>query len=265
MKIDEAILRFFRDEIGGILITDPEGDVLYCDEQTAFIRDGETNWKAACPPARPEQKKEIWDLMDAKSQTSYMVITSTFTDEEGMKQIHFLADTSLYTGLFRDISDYSRRMKMEKDRDGLTGLYNRSKFLEMKQTVFEKQKAIGICFMDINNLKRTNDECGHETGDRLIKKAAESLKRIEARNIMPFRVGGDEFVVVAIHVNREEAEDIRQRWEEELAELNRKDDGIYCSVACGFAFGEKGYVLDDVLEEADKKMYENKRKMKEKS
>ena len=48
-----------------------------------------------------------------------------------------------------------------------------------------------------------------------------------------------------------------------IDQLNREEDGIPCTVACGFAFGEKGYDLEKVLAEADRAMYENKRKMKE--
>ena len=95
------------------------------------------------------------------------------------------------------------------------------------------------------------------------EKAAESLKRIEARNIIPFRVGGDEFIVIAIHVSREEAERIGQRWRDGLAELNRAADNLPCVIACGFAFGEKEDDLEDVLKLADKRMYEKKQQMKE--
>ena len=104
-----------------------------------------------------------------------------------------------------------------------------------------------------------NDRFGHEAGDRMIRKAAESLKRIEARNIMPFRVGGDEFIVIAIHVNREEAEKIRQKWSEGLAELNRVQDGVPCTIACGFVFAEKDYDLEEILALADRRMYEDKK------
>ena len=259
---DSMILRFFRDDIGGILITGENGEILYEDEKTAFIRTEKTNWKAACPPPVPGQRGEMWDLLHSDSGMTYMVITSTFTDEGGIRQIHHLVDTSLYMGLYRDMSDYSRKLQKEKEHDGLTGLYNKGKFMEMKKTLFMHQDTIAVFNMDVNNLKAMNDLHGHEAGDRLIRKAAESLKQIEARNIMPFRVGGDEFIVIAIHVSREEAERIRQKWAEGLAELNRAQDGIPCSVACGFAFAEKGYDLEKILTLADRRMYEDKKAIK---
>ena len=262
---EDMILRFFREDIGGILITGEDGNILYEDEKASFIRNGKTNWKAACPPAVPGQKAEMWDLLHSDSGKTYMVITSTFTDDDGMKQIHFLTDTSMYMDLCRDMTHYSRTLKAEKDHDGLTGLYNKGKFMEMKQTLFRNQATIAVFNMDVNNLKTMNDNFGHEAGDRLIVKAAESLKRIEARNIMPFRTGGDEFVVVAIHVTREEAEKIRRDWENGLAELNRAEDGIPCVIACGFAFGEKDFDLDEVFALADERMYEDKKAKKRKA
>ena len=145
----------------------------------------------------------------------------------------------------------------------MTGLYNKGKFMEMNKHLFRTQETIAVFNMDVNNLKQVNDSLGHEAGDRLIRKAAESLKRIAARNVLPFRVGGDEFVVVAIHVSREEAEKIRKKWEEGLAELNRQDDGIRCTVACGFAYGEPGFDPDEVFARADRLMYEDKKNRKQ--
>ncbi|MBR3019143.1 MAG: GGDEF domain-containing protein [Clostridia bacterium] len=262
---DNIILRFFRDDIGGIRITGASGEVLYSDEKTAFIEKEKTNWDAACPQIREGQRSEAWDLLRSSNGKTYMVITSTFSEGSQLFQIHHLVDTSLYMELYRDMTDYSKHLKVEKDHDGLTGLYNKGKFMEMKKSLFERQPAIAILNMDVNNLKQMNDTYGHDAGDKLIKKAAESLRRIEKRNVMPFRVGGDEFVVVALHVTRPEAEQLRRDWEEGLKELNQRDDGVKCVIACGFVYGEGGYNLDELLAQADQLMYENKRILKEQS
>ena len=260
--LNSVILSFFRDDIGGILITNEAGEVVYEDPLTAFVQREKTNWKAACPPPREGQRREIWDLLNSENKKTYMVITSSFTDEEGLKQIHHLVNTSMYMDLYRDISAYSKVLKTKKDYDDLTGLYNKGKLNEMKRTLFGKMETLAVFNMDVNNLKQMNDRHGHEAGDRLLRKAAESLKMIEARNIIPFRVGGDEFIVAAIHVDRAGAEKIRKDWEEGLAELNRKDDDIFCEIACGLAFGEKGFDMEEVFAEADRLMYKDKKAKK---
>lgn len=262
---DEAILHFFRDEIGGILINDGEGNILYEDSATAFIGKEKTNWKAACPKPAKGQKAEMWDLLRSETGKTYMVVTSTLVLEDGPIQIHHLVDTSLYMDLYKDLTAYSKLLQTEKDHDGLTGLYNRGKFNEMSRSLFSRQETIAVFNMDVNNLKQMNDNVGHEAGDRLLKKAAESLKKVEARNIIPFRVGGDEFILVALHVNEAEALKIREKWEEGLAELNRRDDGIFCEIACGFVYGNKGFNLDEVYALADQRMYEDKVAKKQKA
>jgi diguanylate cyclase (GGDEF)-like protein len=165
--------------------------------------------------------------------------------------------------MFRDVTDYSKELKIAKEHDGLTGLFNKRKFLELKQSLFRGQKTIAVFNFDVNNLKQMNDTYGHEMGDRLIKKAADSLKAIEARNVLAFRVGGDEFVVVALHVDNEGAERIRKKWEDALEDLNSRSDDIICVIACGMAFGEEGFDLEQILALADQRMYEDKKRKKE--
>ena len=80
ININEAIIRFFRDQIGGIRITAASGEVIYEDEKTAFIGKEKTNWDIACPPAREGQQEEIWDLLRSGNGKTYMVISSTFLE-----------------------------------------------------------------------------------------------------------------------------------------------------------------------------------------
>ena len=263
MNIDQMILSFFRDEVCGILVTDISGNVVYEDSKSYLVNRKETNWQVACPAPGKDQKDEVWDLTNTLNGKTYVVTTSTFTEGDEMLQIHFLLESSNYTELYRDITGYSRILEDEKAHDSLTGLYNKGKFLSLKRTLFQNKDRIAIYNLDVNNLKLLNDNYGHKVGDLLIQKAGESLKRLEARNILGFRTGGDEFLLVALHISREEADRLRQEWEKGLAELNKLDDGVFCVMACGMAYGEKNYDLEKLLDEADKCMYENKKKRKE--
>ena len=152
MGLDEMILRFFRNDIGRILITDEDGKVLYEDAKAASVRQGKTNWKAACPPPTYGQRAEMWDLLDTGSGKTWVVYSSTFREDGHLRQIHHLMDTSLYMGLYRDMSDYSRVLKHQKEHDGMTGLFNKGKFMEMKNTLFAKQETIAVLNMDLNFL-----------------------------------------------------------------------------------------------------------------
>lgn len=261
-RINEIMLRFFRDDIGGILIMGDDGTVLYEDEKSAAIRRSNTNWAAACPPPYEYQKAELWDLVNKDKHNTCLVVTSTVAAEGKTLQIHQIMDNSAYTELFREINGYSKSLLYEKEHDKLTGLYNKGKFMTLQSSVFAHQDSIAVFFMDVNNLKYVNDSFGHDEGDRLICKAADSLKKVAARNVMAFRMGGDEFALVALHVSDEDAEALHRRWEDALAELNRTDDSFNCVVSCGKAYARRPYDLAELMLEADQRMYEDKKEKK---
>lgn len=256
-NINDLILRFFRDDVKGILITDEKGEIIYEDEKTREIRDF-PNWRSACPPADEDHKNEAWELLNAGGK-SYLAVTTSVPDGNRLLQIHYFMENSEFVSLYRGITEYTRMLRDEQEHDAMTGLFNQSKFQAMKRSLFTKVDTIAILNMDINNLKVTNDTLGHAAGDRLILLAAASLRRIEARNVMPFRVGGDEFVVAALHMSEKQVEDLRRAWEAGLRELNSAEGvDIPCRIACGMSYGAGEYNLDELLKLADRRMYEEK-------
>lgn len=163
-------------------------------------------------------------------------------------------------GLIHDLSmqiAYYRRMLETFERDALTGLYRREKFEEYTKTDIAERTA-AVVFFDVNGLKQVNDTRGHETGDTLLQKAAESIAVFRSNRSQVFRLGGDEFAAVLIDFEPHEIHDIILCWKERLAELN--NSGIVCSIAFGVAFSdEDGASFSELLQKADDRMYENKR------
>ena len=263
MDTDKIILRFFRDDIEGILITNARGDILYADETAAALKNGLKAWALACPPPREGQQAESWDLPDKANNKSYMVTTSSFVEDGEIYQIHHIVENTVYRALYRDISEFTRSMKEEKEHDSLTGLYNKGKFMAMKRSLFPRMDQITVFNMDVNNLKQFNDTMGHDAGDQLIRKAADSLKAIASRNVIPFRVGGDEFIVAALHLDEAQSLALRRKWEDALSALNELDDGVVCVMACGMAHAKGAFDLEAVFTLADQRMYADKAQKKE--
>ena len=135
MTIEEFISYAIRENTEGILVTDSKGGILYADEKASRVRQNARRWAVACPPPKEGQKREIWDLPSPADNKTYMVITSTLAEEGDLFQVHLIVESSLYTSLYRDVNDYSRMLREERDHDALTGLYNKGKLLELKQTL----------------------------------------------------------------------------------------------------------------------------------
>ena len=171
----------------------------------------------------------------------------------------------LYFNVFRLFIENTllrENVTYESEHDHLTGLYTKDKYSELLKTEFPFYDSIAVFNMDLNYLKRTNDTLGHEAGNRLLQKAADSMKAVSGDDIYAFRLGGDEFLLVAKDADEEKASFIRDKWQKKLHELNTDDPEIECVIACGVVTGKKPYDLNEILEEADRLMYQDKREIK---
>lgn len=152
---------------------------------------------------------------------------------------------------------YAEKMRNLAEIDGMTGLYNKSRYLNMINGKYSNEKSVAVIFWDVNALKRINDTVGHEAGDRLISAVATSIKNITDYKGQAYRVGGDEFVMIVSDCDEDGVKYRISIWNEELDKV-RKDFDIPISVSVGYAVGE-GRNIIDIIHKADNMMYENKR------
>ena len=109
-----------------------------------------------------------------------------------------------------------------------------------------------LVFLDINGLKKVNDNDGHLAGDNLIRRAANTLLSVFTENDI-FRVGGDEFVVILRGAEENQIKDY-------INKLHKKAKKNDVSFAVGYAMTNKSEDIEKILKEADTNMYEDKRK-----
>jgi len=149
--------------------------------------------------------------------------------------------------------------------DDLTGLFNRRGFLTLAQqemkTAERINKPVLIVFCDMDELKSINDTLGHQEGDRAICAAAEVIRNTFREPDIVARLGGDEFAVYAM-LNIDIDENIlKNRLEQNLEERNRKGDlPFLLSISIGIVRNQAGSPgnIEDLLKEADRRMYEEK-------
>lgn len=136
-------------------------------------------------------------------------------------------------------------------RDMLTRLYNRYKFNEIL-TEFKNEplQPLGVAYIDLNGLKSINDLHSHEAGDEYICKTARVLEG--AFPECCYRIGGDEFVVIALDISEEAFAEGMKRLKEAAAESR-------ISISAGDVWKAECADLNDMLHEVEQKMYAEKR------
>ena len=161
--------------------------------------------------------------------------------------------------IMENLEKRERKSQLERMsyEDGLTKLYNRNKFNQIiDKYVDAPPSSLGVAYLDLNGLKRMNDEYGHGAGDRFILNAASTIKYVFGAD--SYRIGGDEFAVICADMSQEEfnskmEEEKKHLWENEI------------SVAIGYSWRGDNNDIDAQLREADDLMYADKREFYEKS
>ena len=173
--------------------------------------------------------------------------------------IYVLVIYSIYSLL------YAQKTKILTDK--LTNLHNRYGMNEeireqLHQYAKDKNDSFYLIVCDLDNFKHINDTWGHLEGDRaLILISSALLKVSEKFNSEVFRMGGDEFVIITDTSEEGLADNIIESIQEELDMIDFRDDfDIRMSMGVSLYDGETH--VNDLIESADKKMYEVKKKVK---
>ena len=164
------------------------------------------------------------------------------------------------------LTDISARKKAEAyleflgKHDALTKLRNRSFFSDEINRLERRGLApLGILLLDVNGLKRINDETGHAAGDALLRRAGEVLAKAVEAPMTASRIGGDEFVLLLPGAD-ETALEAMQSHVEELLELNNQfHAGARLEMSMGRAVWRGGERIEAAVHRADTMMYERKK------
>lgn len=164
-----------------------------------------------------------------------------------------------------ELQRFNQLLKKWSIEDGLTGCYNRRYFNEyIKDKFLLSQEDIvnSLVLVDFNHFKQVNDEFGHDAGDRLLIAFVETVKDKVKDIGHIFRIGGDEFIILFLHMN--EAQSISKMKE---IELLFKEKSHVVTLAYGvvkFTAYELNHEHDltSLLKKADTLMYKEKRLIK---
>jgi len=109
--------------------------------------------------------------------------------------------------------------------DPMTGVKNKKEGFRILDNEIKKigsnQKSLTICFIDVDDLKKINDQFGHCEGDRLLTRVSRLIRENIRNKDVAFRFGGDEFVIIFPETTEYEAKLVWKRITEEIERFNR--------------------------------------------
>lgn len=137
-------------------------------------------------------------------------------------------------------------------RDGLTGVYNRTFFIQKVREAVKLNRKAAVIFTDIDNFKHLNDTQGHQKGDEALKAVAGIIKETADHYGIAGRYGGEELVLLVTSQTaatvKKVAEQVRQTVEEQTP----------VTVSVGYSIWREGISAEQLLKEADEAMYKSK-------
>ena len=164
-----------------------------------------------------------------------------------------------------ELAAENQRLELRVRTDALTGVASRAAWDEAlareELHLARSGSPTAIALFDLDGLKVANDEEGHAAGDRLLMECAAILAGGSRATDLVARLGGDEFAALLRYTEEDSARHWCERIDEAIAARNEQSDLRALSVAHGVASVPPAGSLADALGEADRRMYEAKKRV----
>lgn len=188
-------------------------------------------------------------------------------DEEVLNKISKLNNE--LSSITRELS--KKNMKLEKAnqrikelsrKDPLTGLYNRRAFMEYfnKQLAqsLRHQHSLTLIITDIDDFKEINDTYGHSSGDDVLEELGQLLKQETRQEDMAARVGGEEFAILLVKTDSDNASNYAERVRQKLKDMELEAILEPVTLSYGIAETRADDDHDSLYQRADKALYRAK-------
>jgi len=204
-----------------------------------------------------------------------VIFITAKVDEESIEKAYEIGGADYVTKPFKprellarvknqlDLKKMIQHLEYISSYDQLTDIYNRRKFFELAEIMFEHEKEnLYAVMIDIDKFKGINDTYGHDIGDKVIKLLAKTISGMIDKNSIFARLGGEEFVLL---YHEEEQNTIKEKLEtiriaiEKLEITCNENDKIKFTISSGISKYKNEFSnIDQFLKEADNALYEAK-------
>ncbi|RLB55260.1 MAG: hypothetical protein DRI34_10820 [Deltaproteobacteria bacterium] len=149
--------------------------------------------------------------------------------------------------------------------DALTGLYNRRRFFEMLENAvadgLRYERPLGLIMCDIDHFKSINDTYGHPMGDEVLRRVARVLNDVARTTDRVCRIGGEEFAIILPQTDYQGAEQLAERFRQEIARQEFRHQGRDFSITLSLGIcvlPEHARHKEELIQRADQALYQAK-------
>ena len=158
-----------------------------------------------------------------------------------------------------------RRLRDKSSRDPLTGLRNRTWFLEQvrhEAANWEEGQNYFLMVIDVDGFKAVNDRFGHLHGDRVLRQIADILRSTAGGDDMLVRIGGDEFLLVIRSMEKSSAETVAQVMIDAVnaLEIDIRGEPVHLGLSVGIARIDRRFGFKAAYRRADEALYASKQR-----
>lgn len=166
----------------------------------------------------------------------------------------------LYERQKEELFEMNEQLYFVATHDPLTKLYNREYLIrEMEKRMQEDGAKFIAVILDVDNFKGINDTYGHTFGDHVLMEFAHIMeKEVEGKGFAA-RYGGEEFMLIFDNANQEEAMQILDNISMQLKDYFQKEKQILVTFSGGLEIYSIEKQIDDLIKNADNKLYHAKR------
>lgn len=212
---------------------------------------------------------------DPKTKNIPVVFITAKTDERSIEKAYKAGGVDYVTKPFKpcevlarvkvhlERSEHIKTLEYLANYDEMTGIYNRRKFFELAENIFENadKGALFAVILDIDHFKKINDTYGHPAGDIVIHEIAQTIFKLVDNEMIFGRIGGEEFAMLLDVTTKNNAVQIVESCRQAVENLSISYHSIkiHCTISTGMACKSKKLkTLDSLLTKADEALYEAK-------
>ncbi len=184
-------------------------------------------------------------------------VTKRDTEGRPLQLVGIVFDITRQKEMEDQLEQQNLLLKEMVDHDVLTSVFSRRAiFLQLEKAV-ERSGEVVVLMLDIDHFKRVNDIFGHQIGDEILIEVAHEIQRSIRGNDSLGRYGGEEFLVILEDISLVEAMSIAERIRQSIREHTFTRE-INLTISGGLAVA-KSLPVDQLVQEADRNLYEAKR------